>query len=93
MEKLPPTSYVRMVDISLIFAQLIPFVEVVLLTFLESFSGTEIVNHHGFQRNVVENQQVTKKRAKVTQTISFLNLYCVSDIFTTLYVNCISFVS
>jgi hypothetical protein len=28
MEKLPPTSYVRMVDVWLIFGQLIPFVEV-----------------------------------------------------------------
>ena len=66
MEKLPPTSYVRMVDIWLIFAQLIPFIEVVLLTFLESFSDTENVNHHGFQRNVVEHQQVKKKRTEVT---------------------------
>ena len=71
MEKLPPTSYVRMVDIWLIFAQLIPFIEVVLLTFLESFSDTENVNHHGFQRNVVEHQQVTKTRTQVTQTSFF----------------------
>ena len=30
MEKLPVTSYVRMVDIWLIFGQLIPFIEVIL---------------------------------------------------------------
>ena len=32
MESLPPTAYVKHIDIWLIFAQLIPFVEVILLT-------------------------------------------------------------
>ena len=36
MEKLPPTSYVEMVDYWLIFGQLIPFTEVALLTIIES---------------------------------------------------------
>ena len=35
MEKLPPTSYVKLVDIWLIMGQLIPFLEVVLLTTME----------------------------------------------------------
>ena len=35
MEKLPPTSYVKLVDVWLIMGQLIPFVEVVLLTAME----------------------------------------------------------
>ena len=49
MEKLPSTSYIRMVDIWLIFGQLIPFVEVVLLTFQEAYRNNEEqrVNHHG----------------------------------------------
>ena len=47
MEKLPPTSYVRMVDIWLICAQIIPFVEVILLTSMEHFNTPEAVNHHG----------------------------------------------
>ena len=33
MEKLPRTSYIRMVDIWLIYGQLFPFLEVVLVTF------------------------------------------------------------
>ena len=33
MEKLPQTSYIRMVDVWLIYGQLVPFVYVVLLTF------------------------------------------------------------
>ena len=47
MEKLPPTSYVRMVDIWLIFGQLIPFVEVILVTIRELYDDSEFVNHHG----------------------------------------------
>ena len=35
MDKLPPTAYVKMIDIWLIGGQLIPFIEVVLLTIIE----------------------------------------------------------
>ena len=35
MDKLPPTAYVKMIDIWLIGGQLIPFIEVVLLTIVE----------------------------------------------------------
>ena len=35
MEKLPQTAYVRMVDIWLIFGQLFPFLQVVLVTYAE----------------------------------------------------------
>ena len=52
MEKLPPTSYIRMVDIWLIFGQLIPFIEVALLTVMESLNDQEEINHHGLIRNV-----------------------------------------
>ena len=52
MEKLPPTSYVRMVDIWLIFGQLIPFIEVSLLTFMEMVNDPKEINHHGRSRNV-----------------------------------------
>ena len=52
MEKLPPTSYVRMVDIWLIFGQLIPFVEVILLTIKEFYNKEDEVNHHGHARKV-----------------------------------------
>ena len=48
MEKLPPTSYVRMVDVWLIFGQLIPFIEVSLLTIIELYNDDmDRVNHHG----------------------------------------------
>ena len=51
MEKLPPTSYVRLVDIWLINGQLVPFLEVILLTVLElKREETSAINHHGFKR-------------------------------------------
>ena len=53
MEKLPPTSYVRMVDVWLIFGQLIPFIEVTLLTIMELYNfDMDRVNHHGTAINL-----------------------------------------
>ena len=52
MEKLPPTSYIRMVDIWLIFGQLIPFIEVALLTIMEQLNDPDEINHHGITREV-----------------------------------------
>ena len=49
MEKLPPTSYIRMVDVWLIFGILIPFLEGSILTFKEYNNDEDAfnVNHHG----------------------------------------------
>ena len=49
MNKLAPTSYIKWIEFWLIFAQLIPFTEVVLLTILEQLRDDENheVNHHG----------------------------------------------
>ena len=58
MEKLPPTSYVRMVDIWLICAQIIPFIEVILLTAMEHFNDPSVVNHHGQARKLNTQPQV-----------------------------------
>ena len=52
MEKLPPTAYVRLVDIWLINGQLVPFIEVMVLTVLELNRDSSVTNHHGFQRYV-----------------------------------------
>ena len=53
MEKLPPTSYVRLVDIWLICGQLIPFIEVILITLRELYNEkNDEINHHGFARRV-----------------------------------------
>ena len=50
LEKLPPTSDIRMVGI--FFGQLIPFIEVSLLTIMELINDTETINHHGHPRLV-----------------------------------------
>merc|ERR1719318_1344686 len=68
MEKLPPTSYVRMVDIWLIFGQLIPFIEVALLTIMELFNDTETINHHGHARPV--QAETNGKPQKVTEFLA-----------------------
>ena len=57
MAKLPATSYVRMVDVWLIFTQLYPFLEVVLNTIIELYNEEEFTNHHGFKRNIPETQR------------------------------------
>ena len=57
MAKLPATSYVRMVDIWLIFTQLYPFLEVVLYTIIELYNEEEVTNHHGFKRDIPDKQR------------------------------------
>ena len=59
MEKLPSTSYVRLVDIWLICGQLIPFIEVILLTVRELYNEDYETNHHGFVRKVGSMSQVS----------------------------------
>ena len=57
MAKLPATSYVRMVDIWLIFTQLYPFLEVVLYTLIELYNDEDYTNHHGFKKDVPDEQK------------------------------------
>ena len=49
MDKLPSTAYIKMIDIWLIFGQLIPFARVVITTVMEQLrNGSDrLVNHHG----------------------------------------------
>ena len=62
MDKLPSTAYVKMIDVWLIFSQLIPFIEVLLLTFMEAYRpgderGLRDVNNHGTARTVQVSPQ------------------------------------
>ncbi len=66
MQMLPATAYIKMIDVWLIFGQLVPFAEVVLLTAMEYHregdgSGeeeptTQTVNHHGAARVIQLDQ-------------------------------------
>ena len=60
MAELPPTSYVRMVDIWLIFGIIIPFLEVAILTFKEfnNIEEEQEINHHGHARKVFIPQEI-----------------------------------
>jgi hypothetical protein len=48
-QSLPPTAYVKMIDVWLIFAQMVPFVEVLLHSWMDMHRVNEDreVNHHG----------------------------------------------
>ena len=48
-QSLPPTAYVKMIDVWLIFAQMVPFVEVLLHTWMDMHRVSEEreINHHG----------------------------------------------
>ena len=72
MAKLPATSYVRMVDIWLIFTQLYPFLEVVLYTIIELYNEEEITNHHGFYRDIPDEQ---RKRVRGLFSMKFVYVY------------------
>ena len=58
MDKPSPTSYVRMVDIWLITCQLLPFLEVIILTTKELSVETVRFNHRGFVREIKENPKL-----------------------------------
>merc|ERR1719431_2172244 len=53
---LPKTSYIKMVDYWLIFNLLLPFVEVLLHTYIESLNDDEdrVINHHGVAMDVAD---------------------------------------
>ena len=70
MEKLPPASYVRLVDIWLICGQLIPFIEVILLTLKEVYNeDDDRTNHHGFVRRLGRSSVSPAPVERVSQTI------------------------
>jgi len=71
MEKLPSTAYVKMIDVWLIFGQLIPFTEVVLLTMMEYLRvgderGELMINNHGEERIVFVGSSVQIAKSPVT---------------------------
>ena len=68
MDKLPPTSYIKWTEMWLIFAQLIPFTEVILLTILERYRDESIkeINHHGNALKV-EEEDLEENLKKVSE--------------------------
>ena len=82
MEKLPPTSYVRLVDIWLICGQLTAFIEVILITLRELYNEEEEINHHGFVRRIRSFSQVSfQYLVLVSYLISLLFICCFLKMF------------
>ena len=66
MEKLPPTSYIRMVDVWLIVCQMLPFLQVAILTIREAVADdTAVINHHGFGRDVTASLEPLASRPRL----------------------------
>ena len=65
--KLPPTAYVKMVDIWLIFTQMVPFIEVLLHTFMDCMREEEdrVINHHGHLDMTQHNGKEHVKEKKI----------------------------
>lgn len=68
-QSLPPTAYVKMIDIWLIFSQLIPFVEVLLHTYMDSLREDEDreINHHGTPLEVSSDGGTAKDEDELFQ--------------------------
>ena len=70
-QTLPPTAYVKMVDIWLIFAQMVPFVEVLLHSWMDHHRTDEDreINHHGTTIHVGNEGEPEKTDMKVNFSI------------------------
>ena len=68
MEKLPQTSYIRMVDVWLIYGQLFPFVQVVFITFTEYFRNEN--NWNSSFKKSVEPTLPSNKQTNVRLSVN-----------------------
>ena len=69
MEGLPPTSATKMIDYWLILCQLVPFVQVVLITAKEHIKDEKQEEYMGVSVLTKDNQEVKKAAWKVTPTV------------------------
>ena len=69
MEGLPPTSDIKMIDIWLVLCQMVPFVEVVLLTAMEYYRDDSHEEHESLSLNVGEDEgeRSGEKRCRIPE--------------------------
>ena len=69
MEGLPPTSDIKMIDIWLVLCQMVPFVEVVLLTAMEYYRDDSHEVHESLSLNVGEDgeERSQEKRCRIPE--------------------------
>merc|ERR1719222_948078 len=70
MESLPPTSDIKMIDLWLVFCQMIPFAEVVLLTAMEYQRTVEGNGDLEEEVTSILNDEVGNKEANSCQQIN-----------------------
>ena len=73
-QSLPPTAYVKMIDVWLIFAQMVPFMEVLLHSWMDLHRVNEDreVNHHG--KTVTIGDQISKDVSLKIFSLNSFNL-------------------
>ena len=61
---LPKTSYIKMIDIWLIFNLILPFIEVLIHTYMDTLRDDEEreINHHGRTRTINEDNDAPEVR-------------------------------
>ena len=77
---LPATAYVKMVDLWLIFAQMIPFFEVLLHTAMDMMrnDGEREINHHGTTIKPNNDEENNDDDANITKVLPIKNLDLIS---------------
>ena len=77
---LPTTSYVKLVDVWLIFSQAVPFITVLLHTWMDTKRVDEdrAINHHGVSRPVGKKENSLKDR--VGKSMFYMDCYHTSYI-------------
>ena len=66
---LPKTSYMKMVDVWLLFNLLLPFIIVLLHTYMDTLRNDEEreINHHGKSIQVGDNLDILESKRKVSK--------------------------
>ena len=91
MEGLPHTSDIKMIDIWLIFCQLVPFSEVVLLTAMEHLRDNDDLMMDNKNGNITLKRPFMKQRQNTYKLVlkaigmylkSFMNALCVKFLFS-----------
>ena len=91
MEGLPHTSDIKMIDIWLIFCQLVPFSEVVLLTAMEHLRDNDDLMMDNKNGNITLKSPLMKQRQNTYKLVlkaigmylkSFMNALCVKFLFS-----------
>ena len=78
---LPKTAYIKMIDYWLIITLIIPFVEVLLHTYMESLNNDEdrTINHHGVAMEVGDKSQISVSRKLFYLITSYVISECDSS--------------